>query len=181
MVDFKLTISEKAGKSYQTVVSEPDSKMFMGKKIGDKVSGETINLAGYELLITGGSDSAGFPMRKDVSGSARKRILAVKGIGLKKRGKGTRQRKTVCGNTIHESISQINLQVVKEGSKKLADAFGSKEGEGKEGEEKAPEKTEEKPAEKKEEAPKEEVKNARTTSGTNSFGEEKQPEEKKAE
>jgi small subunit ribosomal protein S6e len=142
MVDFKLTISEKAGKSYQTVINDPDSKMFMGKKIGDKVSGETINLAGYELLITGGSDSAGFPMRKDVSGSARKKILAVKGIGLKKKGKGTRQRKTVCGNTIHESISQINLQVVKEGSKKLADAFGSKEGEGKEVEEKAPKKEE---------------------------------------
>tara|TARA_Y100000310_G_scaffold308410_1_gene351479 strand:+ start:344 stop:880 length:537 start_codon:yes stop_codon:yes gene_type:complete len=163
MVDFKLTISDKTGKSYQTIVNDPDSKTFIGKKIGDKVNGEVVNLTGYEFLITGGSDSSGFPMRKDVRGSGRKKILAVSGVGIKTKKKGTKQRKTVCGNTIHADISQINLQVVKEGSKKLADAFVGK---GKEGEEKAPEKeeaakeekTEEKPAEKKEEAPKEEEK-----------------------
>ncbi|MAG08448.1 30S ribosomal protein S6e [Candidatus Woesearchaeota archaeon] len=152
MVDFKLTISEKTGKSYQTVINEPDSKTFIGKSIGDKIKGEIINLTGYELLITGGSDSSGFPMRRDVRGSARKKILAVSGVGLKKKEKGIKQRKTVCGNTVHANISQINLNVVKAGSKKLADVFGSKEGEKKE--EKAPEKEtkEEKKEEKKPEA-----------------------------
>jgi len=29
-------------------------------------------------------------------------------------------RKTVCGNTIHSNISQINLKVLKEGKEKLA-------------------------------------------------------------
>ena len=44
-------------------------------------------------------------MRKDVSGTGRKKILIVKGVGLKKTKKGTKYRKTVCGNTIHSKIS----------------------------------------------------------------------------
>lgn len=76
-------------------------------------------LTGYEFLITGGSDHAGFPMRKDISGMGRKKILAVQAIGLKKKAKGLRQRKTVCGNTIHAKISQINLKVTKEGKEPL--------------------------------------------------------------
>lgn len=119
MVSFKLVIGTKQGKCVQKEVQEPDANIFLGKKIGETINGEVIGLSGYEFLITGGSDYCGFPMRNDVSGVGRKRILAVQGVGLKKKGKGVRQRKTVCGNTVHAKISQINLKILKEGKEPL--------------------------------------------------------------
>jgi len=115
MVSFKVVIGTKEGKCVQKDIQEPESKTFLGKKIGDAISGDHIGLAGYEFIITGGSDYCGFPMRKDVEGFARKRILAVEGIGLKKKAKGIRVRKTVCGNAIHPKIAQVNLKVTKNG------------------------------------------------------------------
>lgn len=156
MVDFKVVISTKDGKSVQREVKEPESAVFLGKKIGEVIKGESINLTG-ELQISGGSDYCGFPMRKDVPGTGRKRILAVTGIGLRKKGKGQRQRKTVCGNTIHAKISQINLKVVKEGKEKLG---GEPEKKGAAEAPKQETKAEEKPKEEKkpEEKPKPESK-----------------------
>lgn len=120
MAEFKLTIANpKKGKSYQREVKDQEASVFLGKKIGDTIKGELINLTGYEFKITGGSDYCGFPMRKDVRGTGRKKILAVMGVGLKKKGKGQRQRKTVCGNTIHDNISQINLLTTVEGKQPL--------------------------------------------------------------
>jgi small subunit ribosomal protein S6e len=153
MVEFKLTIGDpKTGKCYQKTVSENDAKSFIGLKIGDTVKGESINLTGYEFLITGGSDFCGFPMRKGIAG-ARKRILVEKGVGFRKGKKGIRRRKTVCGEAVNEKISQINLKILKQGKTPLA-AEAQKEGE------EAP-KTEAKPAapeKEKKEAPKAESK-----------------------
>lgn len=116
MVSFKLVIGTKGGKCLQKELQDPAASNLIGKKIGDAVTGEGFEMPGYEFTITGGSDYCGFPMRKDVDGIARRRILAVKGIGLKMKAKGVRQRKTVCGNTIHAKTAQINLKVTKEGS-----------------------------------------------------------------
>ena len=93
----------------------------MGLKIGDNVKGEVLNLAGYEFQITGGSDFAGFPMRSDVPGILRKKVYAVSGIGLKKKEKGLKQRKTVAGNIIYDKTAQVNLKVVKEGKGPLGE------------------------------------------------------------
>jgi small subunit ribosomal protein S6e len=123
MVAFKLVIGTKEGRTVQKELQEPNTRAFLGKKIGDIVKGEDTGiaeLAGYELMIAGGSDYCGFPMRQDVPGLARKRILAVSGIGMHKISKGMKQRKTVCGNTIHPKISQINLKVVKAGPANIA-------------------------------------------------------------
>jgi small subunit ribosomal protein S6e len=76
-------------------------------------------MAGYEFQIAGGSDYCGFPMRKDLPGVARKKVLLVKGVGLKDALQGIRKRRTICGNTIHQKISQINLKVLKEGKEAL--------------------------------------------------------------
>jgi small subunit ribosomal protein S6e len=151
MPEFKLTVGDpKTGKCHQRTVSENAAKSFIGLKIGDIVKGETIDLAGYEFLITGGSDFCGFPMRKGTSG-ARKRILAAGGVGFRK-FRGIRKRKTVCGEAINDKISQINLKILKYGKAKL-------EAEAKEGEapKEAPKK-EEKPKEEKKESPKAEEK-----------------------
>ena len=132
MPEYKLVIGTKDGKSVQKVIPEADCRIFLEKKIGDVIKGETINLTGWEFKITGGSDKSGIPMRSDVSGIRRKKILAVKGIGItnkkKYRGKdkkgkrtmkGMRTRKTVAGNTISFDTVQINVKAIKEGSAPL--------------------------------------------------------------
>lgn len=147
MVEFKLTIADpKTGKCVQKTVAEDGVKGLIGLKIGDSVKGEVINLTGYEFLITGGSDFCGFPMRKGISG-ARKRVLIGKGVGFRGGRKGMRRRKTVCGDSINEKISQINLKITKHGSKPLKEEAS--------GEAEAAKKAEEKPKEEKKEAPKE--------------------------
>jgi small subunit ribosomal protein S6e len=120
MAQFKLVISNpKSGLSAQKEVKDQDAKGLIGQKLGDKVSGDILGLPGFEFEITGGSDYCGFPMRRDLPGVGRKRILAVSGIGLKMAAKGVRQRKTICGNTIHDRTAQINLKVLKEGKDAL--------------------------------------------------------------
>ncbi len=117
MAEFKVVISDpKTGLSVQREVKDPAAKAFLGLKIGDTVKGETIDLQGYEFEVTGGSDFCGFPMRKDVLGVGRKKILSYAGTGVRKQEKGMLQRKTVCGNTIHAKIVQVNLKAVKAGS-----------------------------------------------------------------
>lgn len=111
----------KTGKSHQRELDETTSRKLIGRKIGDKISGDLIGLEGYEFEITGGSDHCGFPMRKDVKGAVRKKILAVEGVGIKRKGRGIRQRKTVCGNTIGSTIFQVNLKILAEGKEKFED------------------------------------------------------------
>lgn len=121
-MELKIVLSDpKTGKSYQKIIKDADAKRFMGLKIGDNVKGEVLNLAGYEFQITGGSDFAGFPMRSDVPGILRKKVYAVSGIGLKKKEKGLKQRKTVAGNIIYDKTAQVNLKVVKEGKGPLGE------------------------------------------------------------
>lgn len=120
MASFKLVFGLKNGQCVQKELADQESKKLLGKQIGDAISGDTIGFAGYEFKITGGSDYCGFPMRKDIQGAVRKRILAVEGIGVRKKAKGIRQKKTVCGNIIHPKIAQVNLKVTKEGKEPLA-------------------------------------------------------------
>lgn len=117
MAETKVNIGDgKAKKTYNKTLTEEQLEPLHGKKIGDTIAGELLDLPGYEMTITGGSDSAGFPMRKDVEGSARKRILIVGGVGLRKtKYKGNKIRKAVAGNTIYEKTAQINLKVTKWG------------------------------------------------------------------
>jgi len=158
----KIVIGTKQGKTKQQELSEEQISLITGKKIGDKVSGNDFGFDGYEFEITGGSDNSGTPMRKDVEGFTKKKILAVKGVGLKPQRHGQKQRKTVAGNTISEKTSQINIKVIKEGSQPLdapeAPAEEKKEEAPAKEEKKEKPKKEEKPAEKKKEEPKAEEK-----------------------
>ena len=119
MAEHKINIGDSKSKKTYNKVTEDISGLF-DKKIGDIVNGESIELNGYELEITGGSDASGFPMRKDVDGTARKRILIVGGVGMKnQKRKGLRLRKMVAGNTIYEKTSQINMKVIKWGKEPI--------------------------------------------------------------
>jgi len=124
----KVVISEpKTGKSYQIEIDEKKSKALYGSKINEEVDGAIIGLTGYKLEVRGGTDKDGFPMRKDVYGTERKRILIASGPGFRKKTKGERKRKGVRGNTISEFIEQINLKITKQGQKKIEEIIGKKE------------------------------------------------------
>ena len=140
MVEFKLVIGDpKTGKCHQVVVSGENANAMLGKKLGEKLRGESIDLVGYEFEITGGADYCGFPMRKDLEGPLRKQILLNKGVGIRNHEKGLKKRKTVCGNTIHEKITQVSMKILKYGKKPLfpeAEAAAEKKAEEKKPEEK---------------------------------------------
>ncbi len=122
MVDIKLNIGNpKDGKTYKKELPAESAKALYGLKIGDKFKGELIDLPGYEFLITGGSDNCGFPMRKDLPGTARKKVLISKGVGIRSKRKGLRLRKSVAGNTVFEKTAQLNIKVVKEGKEPLGE------------------------------------------------------------
>ena len=123
---FKLVITNK-GKGYCKELSETEGQAFLNKKMKEKISGNTFGFKNYEFEITGGSDKDGFPMRYDLPSAARKKLLLNKAPGVKIDRKGMRKRKTVRGNIIAEDIKQINLNVLKEGEKKLSEIFGKTE------------------------------------------------------
>jgi small subunit ribosomal protein S6e len=126
MANFKIVISDpKAKKAYQKEVDQGASGL-MGKKLGDKFSGNHLGLAGYELEVTGGSDKEGFPMRRDVEGPGRKKILLSHGPGFHPKSRGRRKRKSIRGNSISPAISQINLKVVTYGAKSVEESLGVK-------------------------------------------------------
>lgn len=120
MAELRVNIGD--SKSKKTYVKKlEDASSLVGKKIGDKIDGESVGLpSGYELQITGGSDQCGFPMRKDVTGEQRKKILIVGGVGLRNtKRKGKRVRKSVAGNTVHATTSQLNTKVVQWGKEPI--------------------------------------------------------------
>ncbi|MDE1798702.1 MAG: 30S ribosomal protein S6e [Candidatus Micrarchaeota archaeon] len=120
----KLVISEpKSGKSHQAEVAKNQESLFIGRKVGDTVEGGAIGASGYTLKITGGSDLAGFPIRSDVAGPRRSKVLLTGGAGFNSPAFGARQKRLVRGNLISDEIMQINCVVVTAGEKPLAELF----------------------------------------------------------
>ena len=126
--------------SFQTDVEGNEYNALLGKKIGDEVPGVNVHvdMTGYTLKITGGSDKTGTPMRSDLHGGGVNAVLVGPGVGYKgkryvrKNGKvyrykygGIRRRRNLRGNTISTDTRQINLKVVEKGSRPLADIFGA--------------------------------------------------------
>ena len=147
-MEIKLTINDpKTGKSYKKDYS---GDLFLHKKIGEIIDGGKIGFEGYEFVMSGGSDKSGFPLRRDLPGTARKRPLTVQGVGAKRKERGIQQRKTVKGNTIDETIAQINLSIKKPGKESIDKILGVGE-EAAPKEEKKTDGTTEKPKEGKQE------------------------------
>jgi small subunit ribosomal protein S6e len=124
-LDFKLVIGNKDGKTEQFECKGEAAEFLMRKRIGETITGDSCGYPGYEFLITGGSDKAGFPMRKGIL-QDRKRILARVGVGIsgktrtKTKQKGLFRRKTVSGEMININTRQINLKVTKAGPNPLS-------------------------------------------------------------
>lgn len=125
MPETKFVINDtKTGKSYQKTLEE---NPFLNLKIGDKVQGINVGLDNYELQITGGSDKSGCPIRYDMIGMGKRKAMLSSGPCIKGLKKGKRIRKTVAANLINQDIVQVNLKVLKEGTKKLEEIFPKKE------------------------------------------------------
>ena len=128
MVEFKAVVNDpKAGKSYQRAISGHMASALLGKKIGDEVDGLFVQLPGYKLQITGGSDKDGFPMRADLTGPRRRGVLVSGGVGFHPKRKGVRKRKSLRGGAISPDILQVNLKITHRGPKTIEDAWQEKE------------------------------------------------------
>lgn len=114
MAQFKLVISDPSTRKSEVLeVKDSAAQLLLGRRIGEVVDGSAIGYNG-KLLITGGSDRAGFPMRPDVLGGVKKYVLLTAGIGFRSKVKGMKKRKLVRGNTITEEIYQINAKKIVE-------------------------------------------------------------------
>jgi len=98
-------------KTKKTYTVKTDAPVFMTKKLGETVDLSALNLKG-KGQITGGSNKTGFPMVPFVSGSVNKKVLLSKGTAFKPTHKGEKRRKTVFGDTINESVEQINVKIL---------------------------------------------------------------------
>jgi small subunit ribosomal protein S6e len=117
MPTFKLVLSDpKTGKSEVQEVKDASAQALMGRRIGDVLDAATIGLSG-SIMITGGSDKAGFPMRSDTLGGGKNYVLMTRGVGYKTTEEGVKKRKLVRGNTITEETYQVNAKRVEGPSK----------------------------------------------------------------
>ena len=126
MVDFKAIINDvKTGKSYNVAVSGHHANSLIGKNIGEIVAGIFVGLPGYKLKITGGSDNTGVPMRGDMPGNKRRKLLMADGQSFHEKYPGQRKRVAVRGATISSSIVQINMAVAEYGPKSIEECLNS--------------------------------------------------------
>jgi len=127
MVDFKAVVNDaKTGKSYNVAVSGYHANSLIGKSIGEVVDGTFVNLPGYKVKITGGSDGNGTPMRADLPGNKRRKLLLSEGLGFHEVYKGERKRTAVRGRTISSECVQINAVVVEYGPNTIEDILNPK-------------------------------------------------------
>jgi len=99
-------------KAFQVTLTGDKASAFLGRKIGETIDASVIGIGGKKLLITGGSDFAGFPMVSTLPGSGKKALLLSGPPGFHPRNKGERRRKYVRGNTVSEEIVQINTKLI---------------------------------------------------------------------
>jgi len=128
MADFKLVVSDpKTGKAYNVDVTGAKSNKIIGKPIGSELEGDVAGLPGYKLVITGGTDKDGMPMRGDVPGQGRRRILLSGGVGYHPVSEGMRKRKLLRANEVTAELVQLNAKVVAYGDKTLDELVPKKE------------------------------------------------------
>jgi len=125
-MDFRVVISDpKSGKAYQVELKDAGANRFLGRRIGEKVDGGALGLPGYSVEITGGSDREGFPMRRDLPGGRRRRLLVAGGTGYHAQADGKKRRKSLHGREISADVSQINVKIIELGSKPVEELLGA--------------------------------------------------------
>ena len=109
LAQFKLTISDKNGKTIAQELKDKTAQPLLGTRVGSILDSSIVGVAGGKLKITGGSDKSGTPMRPDVDGGVKKYVLLPTGVGNRSEA---RIRKLVRGNMVTEEIYQLNSLLV---------------------------------------------------------------------
>ncbi len=108
-----LNISDpETGTTKKVEIDEDRMRVLIGRRIGEIIDGAVAGMPGYKLQLTGGCDKDGFPMRPDIHGGVKVRILLSDGPGYRPRRKGERRKKTVRGNTVTPETTFLNLKIV---------------------------------------------------------------------
>lgn len=129
MVKFKIIISDPVeGRARNMEVEGVNAQPLIGRTVNETLDGSLLGLRGKKLRITGGVDRDGFPLRPDVHGGGKKRLILTGGVGFKARKRGERRRKTVRGSIITEDTYVINMTVLKEEQPKPEEPKGGAEG-----------------------------------------------------
>ncbi|MBS3815122.1 MAG: 30S ribosomal protein S6e [Hadesarchaea archaeon] len=116
----RIVVSDpESGEAYQVEPKESDTKNLIGLEIGQEFEGNKIGLTNYKLQITGGTDKDGFPMRGDVRGPGRSRVVLSKGPGYQPKEDGLRKRKLLRGRVISGDTAQLNVKVIEKGEKSI--------------------------------------------------------------
>ncbi len=113
MAKFKVIVSDpQAGTSKVVELEEARAAPFIGHKIGETMDGAVVDMPATKIQIVGGSDKDGIPMRPNVHGGIRRKVVLSGGVGFNPKRDGERKRKAVRGNTITDEIVQINAKLV---------------------------------------------------------------------
>ena len=81
------------GTSQRVELDDQQLRALYGTRIGQVVEGAVAGMQGYKIKLTGGTDKDGIPMRPDVHGSAKARVILSGGVGYKPKDKGEKKRK----------------------------------------------------------------------------------------
>jgi len=120
----KIVIGEpKTAKSYQFELPKEKESLLFGKHIGEEMDGSMVGAAGYKFKIRGGSDKEGVPMKSDIGGIGKKRVVLTKGVGFRKAKPGEMKKKCVRAGAISDAISQLNIAVMETGPTPLEQLF----------------------------------------------------------
>lgn len=113
MAKFKVILSDpEDGKSQVVELEGPRAVPLVGRRLGETLDGAALGFGGYKVKVSGGSDKDGFPMRPDIHGGVKTRVVMAQGVGFHPTSQGQRRRKTIRGSVITEEIVQINMTVV---------------------------------------------------------------------
>jgi len=100
------------GTSQRVELDDQQLRALYGTRIGQVVEGAVAGMQGYKIKLTGGTDKDGIPMRPDVHGSAKARVILSGGVGYKPKDKGEKKRKVVRGNTVSTETTFLNFTIV---------------------------------------------------------------------
>jgi small subunit ribosomal protein S6e len=105
------------GKSQKVEIEDAKMTPLIGRRIGEIIDGTIANLPGKKIQLMGGIDKDGIPMRTDVHGGMKTRIILSGGVGYKPSRRGERRRKTIRGNTVTAETIFLNFKRVGEPEK----------------------------------------------------------------
>lgn len=128
MAEFQVSVADpEDGATYQFEIDGQSANRFIGREIGEEIDAGSLGLDGYTVEITGGSDTAGRPMRDDVIGPDLNSVLLTEGVGFNPTVEGERKRVTVRGREIGDETRQINAKITERSSTSVDELLGEDE------------------------------------------------------